>query len=58
MAKVWPPDENIQVLTILPLRVMYLPLSCRGCVVICLHHRDFIYIALGLDGNPSVWSAS
>jgi hypothetical protein len=53
-AKAWPLDENIQVLAILPMRGMYLPLSCRGNVVICHHQRDFIYIALGLDGNSSI----
>jgi hypothetical protein len=52
--KAWPPAKNIQVLTILPLRGMYLSLSCRGSVVFCLHLRDFIYIALGLDGNLSI----
>jgi hypothetical protein len=57
-AKAWPPDGNIQVLTKLPLRGVYLPLSCRGNVVILLHRRDFIYIALGLDGNSSIWTAS
>jgi hypothetical protein len=42
--KAWPPDENIQVLTIFPLRGMYLLLSCRGSMVICPTRRDFIYI--------------
>jgi hypothetical protein len=49
----WPPNEKIQVLTILPIRGMYHPLICRSRVVICLHRRDFIYIALGLNGNSS-----
>jgi hypothetical protein len=52
-AMAWPPNENIQVLTILPIRGMYHPLICRSRVVICLHRRDFIYIALGLNGNSS-----
>jgi hypothetical protein len=57
-AKAWPTDENISYFTKLPLRGMYLPLSSRGSIVIFLHRRDFIYIALGLDGNSSIRIAS
>jgi hypothetical protein len=37
---------------------MYLYLSSRDSVVICPTRRDFIYIALGLDGNSSIRTAS
>jgi hypothetical protein len=53
-AKVWPHDEEECYLTILPLRGVYLILSSRGSLVICPTKRDFIYIALGFQGNPSI----
>jgi hypothetical protein len=57
-AKAWPPDGNIQVLTKLPLRGVYFPLSCTGYMLICLQRREIIYIALGLDGNSSICTTS
>jgi hypothetical protein len=54
----WPPDENVCYLTILPLRGVYLILSSKGSLVICPTRRDFIYIALRLDGKSSIRTAT
>jgi hypothetical protein len=56
--KAWPLDGNIQDLTKFPLRGECLYSSSRGSQVICPTRRDFIYIALGLDGNSSIQTAS
>jgi hypothetical protein len=57
-AKAWPPDEEECYLTILPLRGVYLILSFRGSLVTCPTQRYFIYIALGFQGKPFIWTAS
>jgi hypothetical protein len=56
--KAWPPDEEECYLTILPLRGVYLLLCSRGSLVICPTRRDFMYIALGFQGNSSIRTAS
>jgi hypothetical protein len=50
----WPLDDKYQVSTKVLLRGVYLHLSSRGSVVICPTWREFIYIALGLEGNSSI----
>jgi hypothetical protein len=57
-AKMWPPDEEECYLTIFPLRGAYLCLCSRGSLVISPTRRDFIYIALGFQGNSSIRTAS
>jgi hypothetical protein len=57
-AKVWLHNEEKCYLTILPLRGVYLLLCSRGSLVICPTWRDFIYIALGFQGNSSIQTAS
>jgi hypothetical protein len=56
--KEWSSDEEECHLTILPLRGVYLILSSTGSLVICPTQRDFLYIALGFQGKPSIWTAS
>jgi hypothetical protein len=53
-AKAWSSDEEVCYFTILPLRGVYLILSSRVSLVICPTQRDFIYIALGFQGKPSI----
>jgi hypothetical protein len=50
--------EKDHYLTILPLRGVCLPLCSKGSLVICPTRRDFIYIALGFQGNSSIRTAS
>jgi hypothetical protein len=57
-AKAWLPDEKYQLLSIYPLRVVYLILCSRGSLVICPTRIGFMYIALGLDGNSSIQTTS
>jgi hypothetical protein len=46
--------KNVLYLTKVPLRGVYLHLSSRGSLVICPTRRNFVYIALGLEGNSSI----
>jgi hypothetical protein len=57
-AKEWPPNEEECYLTILPLRGVYLLLCYWGSLVICPTRRDFVYIAIGFQGNSSIRTAS
>jgi hypothetical protein len=57
-AKAWPPMKKDCYLIILPLRGVYLLLCSRGRLVICPTQRDFIYIALGFQGNSPIQTAS
>jgi hypothetical protein len=58
VVKAWPLDENVRYWNILPLRGVYLNLSSRDSLVIYPTWRDFIYIALGLEDNSSIRTAS